>query len=128
MGLTTGSYNLQGEAIMTETIEETELINHANVILDHAYAQFKKEQLQRSAVELYDDAAEIFTMKQITATTRQYLFDTVIANKVVELGDQVLTVMFKQAHQTEFLKLNFTGNDIRWLLGLPRAHRRHREK
>lgn len=65
-------------------------------------------------------------MGEITAITRQYLFDDEIAQRVIELGDQVLTMMYTQAMQAEFLKLNFTGNDIRWLLGLPRTHHRQR--
>ncbi|RRK10236.1 hypothetical protein D1831_08340 [Lactiplantibacillus garii] len=108
---------------MTET---TDLTTHAAEVLDQAYAQFKQTQLQRPAAELFDDAEKIFAIREITAATRQYLFDEAIATKVVALGHQVLTQMYAQATQTEFLKLNFTGNDIRWLLGLPRAHRRQR--
>ena len=56
----------------------------------------------------------------------QYLFDEEIAQQVIKLQDQVLPTMYQQGQSGEFLKLNFTGNDIRWLLGLPRTHHRQR--
>lgn len=105
--------------------ETTELTTRAQAVLDQAYSQFKQQQLQRSAEDLFDDAAMIFTMSEMAMITRQYLFEDEIATKVVTLGDQVLKAMYTQASHAEFLKTNFTGNDIRWLLGLPRTHRRH---
>ncbi|KZV01952.1 hypothetical protein NAB2_2572 [Lactiplantibacillus plantarum] len=45
---------------------------------------------------------------------------------MIKLQDQVLPTMYQQGQSGEFLKLNFTGNDIRWLLGLPRTHHRQR--
>lgn len=106
--------------------ETTELTIQAERVINAAYDQFKTTQLERSKTDLYDNAAEIFTVREITETTLLYLFDEEIARRVVELDTTVLTQMYHQAIQSEFLKLNFTGNDVRWLLGLPRTHRRQR--
>lgn len=106
--------------------ETTELATQAGAILDQAFEAFKRAQLEQSKVELFDNAEVIFAMQEMTTATRMYLFDDVIAQKVVELGPTVLTMMSERATQTEFLKVNFTGNDIRWLLDLPRTHRRQR--
>ena len=106
--------------------ETTELTSQAEVVLDEAYEQFKQAQLQRTAAEVFADAEKIFAVREMTIAPRQYLFDEAIAEKVIALDSQVLNHMYDQATQTQFLKINFTGNDIRWLLGLPRAHRRHR--
>ncbi|AVK63973.1 hypothetical protein C5Z26_07555 [Lactobacillus sp. CBA3606] len=104
--------------------EATVLMDQAEQVLNAAYATFKQGQLQRSPVALFENAAEIFMIDQITTATLLYLFDEQIAQRVLTLGDDVLTTMYTQAKQTEFLKINFTGNDVRWLLGLPRTHRR----
>jgi len=101
-------------------------MSEAEQILNQAYDNFKQIQLQRSKEALFENANEIFTVSKIADATLLYLFDDVIAQRVVELGDAVLATMYEQASQTEFLKLNFTGNDVRWLLGLPRTHHRHR--
>ncbi|MFC6181741.1 hypothetical protein [Lactiplantibacillus daowaiensis] len=95
----------------------------ATQILDQAYAQFKADRLARSKAALFDDAKEIFSVTEMVAGTRQYLFDDAIALRVIELQQTVIPEMMTHANQSEFLKLNFTGNDIRWLLGLPRIHR-----
>jgi len=113
----------KGVLIMTAT---TALTTQAEQILDQAYEQFKQTQLQLDKAQLFSNASQIFTMDEITMTTRQYLFDDEIAQRVIALDNQVLTTMYAQALQAEFVKLNFTGNDIRWLLGLPRTHRRQR--
>jgi len=97
----------------------------AEHVLNEAYDQFRMAQLQRSKTDLFDNAAEIFSITQITEATLLYLFDETIARRVIELDKTVITTMYQQANQTEFVKLNFTGNDIRWLLGLPRTHRHH---
>ncbi|AVK61385.1 hypothetical protein C5Z25_06205 [Lactobacillus sp. CBA3605] len=106
--------------------ETTALMTQAEQVLNAAYADFKRAQLQYSPVALFENAAEIFMVTQITTATLLYLFDDSIAQRVLTLGDNVLTTMYTQAKQTEFLKINFTGNDVRWLLGLPRTHRRQR--
>ncbi|ETY72895.1 hypothetical protein [Lactiplantibacillus fabifermentans] len=107
---------------MTET---TALQTTAEQEIEQAYAHFKERQLALSKADIYAHAAQIFTIDEIVAATKMYLFDETIAQRVVELGSTVLDQMYAQATQTEFLKINFTGNDIRWLLGLPRTHRRH---
>ena len=77
----------------------TALETQAGQVLDQSYAQFKQAQLA---------------------------LDEEIAQQVIKLQDQVLPTMYQQGQSGEFLKLNFTGNDIRWLLGLPRTHHRQR--
>lgn len=107
--------------------ETTVLMTEAEQVLNRAYDNFKQVQLQRSKEALFENANEIFTVSKISEATLMYLFDVEIAKRVVALDNEVLATMYAQASQTEFLKLNFTGNDIRWLLGLPRTHHRHRE-
>jgi hypothetical protein len=104
----------------------TALTTQAEFVLNQAYDQFRTVQLQRSKTDLFDNAAEIFSITQITEATLLYLFDEEIARRVIELDTKVVTTMYDQARQTEFVKLNFTGNDIRWLLGLPRMNH-HRQ-
>ncbi len=104
----------------------TTLETQAGQVLDQSYAQFKREQLAMSKSQLFANAAQIFTVSEIAAATRQYLFDEEIAQQVIKLQAQVLPTMYQQGRSGEFLKLNFTGNDIRWLLGLPRTHHRQR--
>ncbi|WP_048001034.1 hypothetical protein [Lactiplantibacillus herbarum] len=104
----------------------TTLSAQGEQVLDQAYEQFKQTQLKLDKTQLFTNASQIFTMGELVTVARQYLFDDEIAQRVIELDKQVLTTMYKQAMQAEFLKLNFTGNDIRWLLGLPRTNRRQR--
>ncbi|MDO7803988.1 hypothetical protein Q7Q91_03175 [Lactiplantibacillus pentosus] len=104
----------------------TALTTQAEQALDQSYAKFKREQLTLDKSQLFENADQIFAMKEIEAATRQYLFDDEIAKQVIKLDAQVLPTMYQKGQEGEFLKLNFTGNDIRWLLGLPRTHHRQR--
>lgn len=104
----------------------TTLSAQAEQVLDQVYEQFKQTQLKLDKTQLFTNASQIFTMGELVTVTRQYLFEDEIAQRIIELDKQVLTTMYTQAMQAEFLKLNFTGNDIRWLLGLPRTNRRQR--
>ena len=104
----------------------TALETQAGQVLDQSYAQFKQAQLALGKEQIFANAAQIFTVGEIAAATRQYLFDEEIAQQVIKLQDQVLPTMYQQGQSGEFLKLNFTGNDIRCLLGLPRTHHRQR--
>lgn len=107
-------------------IETTELMTTAATVLDNAYDAFQREQLARDSQALFDHADQIFTIQMINQATHDYLFDEAIAKRVVALGSRVLMEMYQRATSAEVVKFNFTGNDIRWLLDLPRAHRRQR--
>ncbi|AVW11544.1 hypothetical protein [Lactiplantibacillus paraplantarum] len=104
----------------------TALEDQAGQVLDQSYTQFKQAQLALGKEQVFANAAQIFAVGEIATATRQYLFDEEIARQVIKLQDQVLLIMYQQGQNGEFLKLNFTGNDIRWLLGLPRTHHRQR--
>lgn len=108
--------------------EPTRLTQQATQVLDQAYTQFKTDQLAQTKTDIFDQATKIFMVTTVVDATRQYLFEPAIATRVIDLGDQVIASMYQRATEADVLKLNFTGNDIRWLLGLPRVRRHHADQ
>ena len=59
----------------------TALETQAGQVLDQSYAQFKQAQLALGKEQTFANAAQIFTVGEIAAATRQYLFDEEIAQQ-----------------------------------------------
>lgn len=102
------------------------LEQQAQAVLTTAYNRYRQTQLNLPVTAVFDHADEIYVVKQLVTAAKAYAFDELIADRIVTTGTPVLMQMYQQAQRASVMKLNFTGNDVRWLLGLPRTHQRRR--
>ncbi|WP_225424087.1 hypothetical protein [Lactiplantibacillus pentosus] len=87
----------------------TALTTQAEQALDQSYAKFKSEQLTLDKSQLFENADQIFAMKEIEAATRQYLFDDEIAQQVIKLDAQVLPTMYQKRAGRRIFETEFYG-------------------
>ena len=95
----------------------TALETQAGQVLDQSYAQFKQAQLALGKEQIFANAAQI--LRSVICRDTAIFIWRRDRTAAIKLQDQVLPTMYQQGQVANF-EVNFTGNDIRWLLDCER--------